>query len=180
MAIQSLVRPLLQAQHYVLQLPEIGSAEASHCHGRSLVNASDSKEFAPLTWIPSFRRLSQKMGQILFIGRLHLGLTLKPGVPQPGLFPSVISLKVDFPSEYSSGFKNPRGGFLADNRAELSKPTMPANDGDDAEVPPIETARPRKNILKLSACADTSGIACNFFGKLTDEILLIAHTRPFL
>ena len=72
--------------------------------------------------------------------------TLNPGVPQPGLFPAVISLNPLAPTVYKRGFKNPRGGNPLDNLASFSKLTIPAKAGEDADVPPIEAARPLKKI----------------------------------
>ena len=90
-------------------------------------------------------------------------VALKPGVPQPGLLPTVMSLNTlgsTACSAYTSGLRNPSGGRGAARRAELSRETMPANVGAAAEVPPIETARPERKILKRSAWAATSGMAC--------------------
>ena len=70
-----------------------------------------------------------------------------------------MSFSAATPFEYRSGFKNPSGGRPFDSRAELSSETMPANVGADADVPPIDTGRPRRKTRKNSPCAATSGIA---------------------
>jgi hypothetical protein len=85
-------------------------------------------------------------------------LTLSQGVPQSELLPILMSLNASF-SLYIKGFKKQRGGDLFDSLASFNKLTKPTNVGDDAEVPPIEAAFPRKNIRNRSAYTDTSGIA---------------------
>jgi hypothetical protein len=85
--------------------------------------------------------------------------TLNPGVPQPGLFPAVISLNASKALEYRSGFKNPRGGFFFEIRASFKSDTKPATVGQAADVPPTFPVRPLRKIRKPSACAETSGIA---------------------
>ena len=85
--------------------------------------------------------------------------TLNPGVPQPGLFPAVISLNALKALEYRSGFKNPRGGFFSEIRTSFKSDTRPATVGQAADVPPTFAARPLRKIRKPSACAEMSGIA---------------------
>jgi len=67
---------------------------------------------------------------------LQIILTLNPGVPQPGAFPDVMSVRPAMAVEYNIGFKNPRGGRPDDMRASLRRDTIAANVGDAAEVPP--------------------------------------------
>ena len=89
-------------------------------------------------------------------------VALNPGVPHPGLFPTVMSLNAPAcaaPSAYSSGFRKPSGGAPAERRAELSSETKPANVGAAAEVPPMSPERPPRKMRKLSAWAATSGMA---------------------
>ena len=69
-------------------------------------------------------------------------LTLKPGVPHPGLLPMVISVKPAPPLEYINGFKNPNGGNPFERRASFSRLTIPAKVGEDADVPPISPDSP--------------------------------------
>src|SRR5260221_4091875 len=45
-------------------------------------------------------------------------------------------------------------------RASFSRATSPANEGAAADVPPADVERPLKKTRKFSACAETSGIAC--------------------
>ena len=45
-------------------------------------------------------------------------------------------------------------------RASFSRATNPANEGAAADVPLANVERPLKKIRKFSACAETSGIAC--------------------
>lgn len=92
-------------------------------------------------------------------------LTLKPGVPHPGLFPSTISLNAfgsSMSSLYSKGFKNPSVGRPLASRASFSKATMAANVGDEAEVPPMEMIRPERKTRNRRPCAATSGYARPF------------------
>ena len=92
----------------------------------------------------------------------HPLVALNPGVPHPGLFPVVISLNARGSSAsiaYTSGFKNPSGGRPLDSRAELSSETMPANVGEDADVPPMRAGRPVRKMRRKSPCAATSGMA---------------------
>ena len=56
--------------------------------------------------------------------------------------------------------RNPRGGSLFEIRASLSRETILAKVGAAAEVPPMRNASPPMKILKRSAWAATSGIAC--------------------
>ena len=86
--------------------------------------------------------------------------TLNPGVPHPGAFPAVISLN-PFPfNVYRSGLRKPRELFPAAIRASFKSAMNAANEGDAADVPPINAARPPRKIRKDSDCAATSGIAC--------------------
>ena len=89
-------------------------------------------------------------------------VALKPGVPQPGALPEVMSLKALGSAAwiaYTSGFRKPSGGRPAESRAELSSETMPAKVGAAADVPPTEMMRPPRKTRKRSACAATSGMA---------------------
>ena len=88
-------------------------------------------------------------------------LTLNPGVPQPGAFPDVMSVNPSPFNAYMSGFRKPSEDFPAAIRASFSRATKPAIVGDDADVPPMCLAPPPTNILKNSACAETSGNACH-------------------
>ena len=56
-------------------------------------------------------------------------------MPQPGLFPCVMSLSASFASEYRSGFKNPRGFPPFLKIASFNNATMPATVGLAALVP---------------------------------------------
>lgn len=85
--------------------------------------------------------------------------TLKPGVPHPGLLPSVISLNPSRPLVYNSGLRKPRVGSPFASLASFRSATMPAKVGADAEVPPIEMMCPFQNIRKRRPCAATSGKA---------------------
>lgn len=85
---------------------------------------------------------------------------MNPGVPQPPLFPTVISFRPLKPLEYKNGFKNPSGGSLAFKRTSFKRATKPVNAGEDADVPPIRNAWPPMNTLNKSDCAETSGKAC--------------------
>ena len=93
--------------------------------------------------------------------------TLNPGVPHPGAFPTVMSLNPSPFSAYIRGLRKPSAGWPAESRASFSRATKAANEGVDAEVPPICTALPRKNIRKKAACADTSGMACLIMIRLS-------------
>ena len=62
-------------------------------------------------------------------------LELKPSVPHPGLFPTVMSFNPANPVSYSHGFKKPRAGLLALIRASLSMETKEAKVGDEQDVP---------------------------------------------
>ena len=90
--------------------------------------------------------------------RMKSSLTLNPGVPHPGLLPSVISLKPLAPTAYNKGFKNPNGGRFFDSLASFNRLISPANEGAEAEVPPMRASNPSKNIRKSFAWAETSGI----------------------
>ncbi len=69
----------------------------------------------------------------------HQALTLNPGVPHPGLFPSVMSLNVALIlSLYNKGLTNPRVGKPLVSRASFNNAKIPAAVGDDAEVPLTE------------------------------------------
>lgn len=81
----------------------------------------------------------------------------------------VISLKPSPPVAYNNGLRKPSGGFPAESRAEFKSETKPANVGEEAEVPPISPGLPWKKILKLSACAETSG---NAFASCNQQITL--------
>ncbi len=87
-------------------------------------------------------------------------LTLNPSVPHPGAFPAVMSLKPSPFNLYMSGLRKPSEGLHAAMRTSFSRATKPANDGDDAEVPPMCSGLPQRKNLKKFACAETSGIAC--------------------
>ena len=92
----------------------------------------------------------------------HPFVALNPGVPHPGLLPTVMSLKTEGSSAwsaYTSGLRNPSGGRPLAKRAELRSATMPATAGAEAEVPPMETMRPRKKMRKKRPWAATSGMA---------------------
>ena len=60
---------------------------------------------------------------------------------------------------YNKGFKKPKDGKPAFRRASFNKATIPVKVGDEAEVPPMRNGCPARKILKLSACAETSGYA---------------------
>jgi len=65
---------------------------------------------------------------------------LNPSVPQPGLFPTVISLKPEgafAPMAYIKGLRNPSGASPLASRASFKRETMPVNVGDEADVPPM-------------------------------------------
>ena len=86
-------------------------------------------------------------------------LTLNPSVPQPELWPTVMSFRPANPLEYRKGFKKPMVGKPAFRRASFNKETIPVKVGAEAEVPPVRFAIPSRKILKLSPCAETSGYA---------------------
>lgn len=98
-----------------------------------------------LTWIPSSGRLYETYVYVVnepCNGEEDQMLTLNPFVPHPGLLPLVMSFRPAMPTVYKSGFKKPRGRLLVLMRASLSSAMNPANAGDEAEVPPIDTFRP--------------------------------------
>jgi len=82
---------------------------------------------------------------------------LKPSVPHPGLFPTVISFNPAYPTSYSHGFKKPRTGLPALIRASLSMETKEAKVGAAQDVPVANTVRPWWTKRKFKACAATSG-----------------------
>ncbi len=89
-------------------------------------------------------------------------VALKPGVPQPGLLPVVMSFQasgVNALVAYTSGLRKPSGGRPLERRAELSSETMPATAGAEAEVPPMERMRPLRKMRKKRPWAATSGMA---------------------
>jgi hypothetical protein len=90
--------------------------------------------------------------------------TLKPGVPQPGAFPDVMSFRPATPFEYKRGFRNPRGERPEERRASFRSDTIAEKVGVAAEVPEIRAGMPWKKMRKFKACAETSGIPC---GKVT-------------
>ena len=65
-------------------------------------------------------------------------VALKPPVPHPGLFPTVISFSPAYPISYSHGFKKPREGSPALIRASLSIETKEAKVGEAQDVPATE------------------------------------------
>lgn len=72
----------------------------------------------------------------------------------------MMSLNASDPKWYISGLRNPSGGLPAAMRASFSRATRPANEGAAADVPLADVERPLKKTRKFSACAETSGIAC--------------------
>ena len=77
-------------------------------------------------------------------------LTLNPGVPQPPLFPIVMSFMPANPFEYKNGLRKPKGGMPAFKRTSLSNATNPVKAGEEAEVPPIRKAWPPMKTLNKS------------------------------
>lgn len=69
-------------------------------------------------------------------------LTLKPGVPHPGAFPSVMSFRPATPIEYNIGLRKPNGGFPAAMLASFRSATMPAKAGAEADVPLMSAGSP--------------------------------------
>lgn len=61
--------------------------------------------------------------------------TLKPGVPHPGAFPSVMSFKPPTPIEYNIGLRKPNGGFPAARFASFRSEMIAAKVGAEADVP---------------------------------------------
>ncbi len=85
-------------------------------------------------------------------------LAEKPFVPQPGLFPEVMSLKTAAALLlYNSGFRNPSTGFPALRRWSLASATMLAKVGLDALVPPTRKSCPATLTTKFVPWAATSG-----------------------
>jgi hypothetical protein len=124
----------------------------------SLVSIVHHSANEKLTGIPSFSRLDSLMSWYSRC-RGKGKLTLKPGVPHPGLFPDVMSVSPLTPFEYRNGLRNPRGGSLAFNLASFNKATIPANAGEEAEVPPMDLGTPLNQILKNRPSAAMSGKA---------------------
>lgn len=76
----------------------------------------------------------------------HPLVTLNPWVPHPGFFPTVMSFNPCTPLLYRKGFKKPRVGKPFESLASLSNATIPANVGDEAEVPPILRGTPERKM----------------------------------
>lgn len=114
---------------------------------------------AILTCIPTFCSLMERHFVNNFGKDEHGERTLNPGVPQPGLFPVVMSLKPLTPFLYRKGFRKPSDGCPLARRASFRRATKPANAGEEADVPPINTGRPERMIRKRLDCAATSGMA---------------------
>ena len=84
----------------------------------------------------------------------------KPGVPHPGLVPTVISLNAPAAvSEYKSGFRNPRVGLPALSRTSFTSATMLAKVGLEALVPRIGWGCPATTTTMSRPCVATSGNA---------------------
>lgn len=67
---------------------------------------------------------------------------MKPGVPHPGAFPSVMSFRPSTPIEYNIGFRKPKVGFPAAIVASFRSATIPAKVGAEAEVPLMSAGSP--------------------------------------
>ena len=87
-------------------------------------------------------------------------LTLNPGVPHPGAFPTVMSCNPAPDNEYNIGLRNPSGDIPAESRASFNRATKAAKVGADADVPPMCHRLPFHVIRKFLPCAETSGYAC--------------------
>lgn len=82
---------------------------------------------------------------------------MKPGVPQPALFPTRISVNPAKPVEYNIGFKNPSVLKPASILALFNNAMIPANVGELAEVPPMRMGEPERKMRRKSPWAETSG-----------------------
>lgn len=65
----------------------------------------------------------------------HPTVAGNPDVLQPAELPLTTSVNALYPPLYSHGFKNPSGGRPAASSASFASPRMPAQIGDDPEVP---------------------------------------------
>jgi len=84
---------------------------------------------------------------------------LNPWVPQPGAFPTVMSVRPSMPMEYNIGLRNPRGGRPEEIRASFNNAKIAAAAGVDADVPETRSASPPANTRYLEPCAEISGYA---------------------
>lgn len=81
----------------------------------------------------------------------------KPFVPQPGLSPAVMSVKVDAAIPYKNGFRNPSGLLPVPMSLSLMRDITLAKMGVEQLVPPVSHSSCFQKISTFSPIAATSG-----------------------
>jgi len=91
-----------------------------------------------------------KFGEPRPVTGSHPLVALNPEVPQPELFPVVISLSTPDSLEHKRGFKNPKGDLPFESRAAFKSEMILANVGVAADVPATLPARRKHTITTVT------------------------------